>query len=190
MPRVRLPVTPTAAYLTIAIWTSFAFVPAEPLLVAAGSYAAAGALKLPLAIAAAAVGSLFSDITKYWLGRLTGPAVLRRLARWETGARAVAWVEARMNRAGPSVIVPAYFVPFGVVVATILCGVLRFPLRGVAIASVVGAALWSSMMTLLGYAGGSLAGHPLVGIAIGLPVALLIGAVIARRTTATTAARR
>lgn len=185
-----MPVTPTAAYLAIALWTSFAFVPAEPLLIAGGSYAAAGTLHVPLAIAAAAAGSLVSDITKYWLGRATGPAVLRWLSRWESGARAMAWVEVRMNRAGPSVIIPSYFVPFGVVVATILCGVMRFPLRGVVIASVIGAILWSTMLVLLGYAGGSLAGNPLVGIAIGLPVALLIGAIIARRTTATTAARR
>jgi membrane-associated protein len=43
---------------------------------------------------------------------------------------------------GPAVIVPAYFVPFGVVAATLLCGALRMPVGAVVVASAVGAALW------------------------------------------------
>ena len=142
--------TPIAAYLLVLGWASIPFAPAEPVLVGAGSYAAIGALHLPFVIAAAAAGSLASDLAKYAIGRAAGPAMLERLRRRESGARAVDWIESRARRIGPAVIVPSYFVPFGVVAATLLCGALRMRLGPVAAASAVGAALWSAMFVLLG----------------------------------------
>jgi membrane-associated protein len=183
---VRLPVTPIAAYLLVLGWASIPFAPAEPLLVGAGSYAATGALHLPLAVAAAASGSLASDLAKYALGRAAGPALLRRLSRRESGARAVEWIETRARRIGPAVIVPSYFVPFGVVAATLLGGVLRMRVGPVAAASAVGAALWSAMFVLLGYAGGAVTHDPLRGALLALPVALALGMVLSRVATART----
>ena len=183
---MRLPVTPIAVYLIVLGWASLPFVPAEPMLVGAGSYAATGAVHLLIVVGAAAGGSLASDLAKYAIGRATGPALLRRLHRHESGARAVEWIEARARRIGPAVIVPSYFVPFGVVAATLLCGVLRMRLGPVAAASTVGAALWSSMFVLLGYAGGAVTHNPLTGALLALPVALGLGMVLSRVATART----
>ncbi|HXV92045.1 MAG TPA: VTT domain-containing protein, partial [Pseudonocardia sp.] len=127
---------------------------------------------------------LVSDIAKYAIGWFAGPALLRGLSRWPVGARAVTWTSERARQIGPAVIVPSYFVPVGVVVATLLCGALRMPVRGVVIASACGAALWATVFVLLGYAGSAVSGHPLLGIAIGLPVAFALGALVAQRTTA------
>ena len=183
---MRLPVTPIAAYLLVLGWASMPFVPAEPMLVGAGSYAASGDLHLLLVVAAAAIGSLASDLAKYALGRAAGPSLLRWLGRRESGARAIAWIETRAHRIGPAVIVPSYFVPFAVVAATLLCGVLRMRLGPVAVASAVGAALWSSMFVLLGYAGGAVTHSPLRGALLALPVALVLGMVLSRIATART----
>jgi membrane-associated protein len=179
-------VTPIAAYLLVVGWASIPFAPAEPMLVGAGSYAATGLLHLPLVVAAAAGGSLASDLAKYALGRAAGPALLQRLRRRESGARAVAWIESRARRIGPAVVVPSYFVPFGVVAATLLCGALRMRLGPVAAASAVGAALWSAMFVLLGYAGGAVMHNPLRGALLALPVALGLGMVLSRVATART----
>jgi membrane-associated protein len=179
-------VAPIAAYLLVLGWASLPFVPAEPMLVGAGSYAATGALHLPLVVAMAAGGSLASDLAKYALGRAVGPALLRRLARRESGARAVAWIETRARRIGPAVIVPSYFVPFAVVAATLLCGMLRMRVGPVVVASVVGAALWSTMFTLLGYAGGAVTHDPLTGALLALPVALGLAMLLSRVATART----
>ena len=178
--------TPIAAYLLVLGWASLPFVPAEPMLVGAGSYAATGALHLPLVVAVAAGGSLASDLAKYVLGRAFGPALLRRLGRSESGARAIAWIETRMRRIGPAVIIPSYFVPFAVVAATLLCGVLRMRLGPVLAASVAGAALWSSMFVLLGYAGGAVTHNPLQGALLALPVAVVLGMVLSRVATTRT----
>ena len=178
--------TPIAAYLLVLAWASVPFVPAEPLLVGAGSYAATGALHLAVTVAAAATGSLASDLAKYALGRAAGPALLRRLRRRASGARAVDWIESRARRIGPAVIVPSYFVPFGVVAATLLCGALRMRLGPVAAASVIGAALWSAMFVLIGYAGGAVTRDPLTGALLALPVALALGMLLTRVATART----
>jgi membrane-associated protein len=179
-------VTPLAAYLFVVAWASIPFAPAEPLLVGAGSYAATGALHLPLVVAAAASGSLASDLAKYALGRAAGPALLRRLRRRESGARAVDWIESRASRIGPAVIIPSYFVPFGVVAATLLCGALRMRLGPVAAASAIGAALWSTLFIGLGYAGGAVMHDPLRGALLALPVALGLGLLLSRLATART----
>jgi membrane-associated protein len=179
-------VTPLAAYLLVLGWASIPFAPAEPVLVGAGSYAATGALHLPLVVAAAATGSLASDLTKYALGRMAGPAFLSRLKRRESGARAVEWIESRARLIGPAVIVPSYFVPFGVVAATLLCGALRMRLGPVVAASTVGAALWSAMFVLLGFAGGAVTHNPLTGALLALPVALVLGALLSRVATTRT----
>ena len=178
--------TPIAAYLLVLGWASIPFAPAEPMLVGAGSYAATGALHLPLVVAVAACGSLTSDLLKYALGRMAGPALLRRLGRRESGARAIAWIETRMRRIGPAVIVPSYFVPFAVVAATLLCGVLRMRLWPVVAASVVGAAAWSSLFVLLGYAGGAVTHNPLTGALLALPVAFGLAIVLSHVTTSRT----
>src|SRR3954451_4720297 len=143
-------------------------------------------MHLPLVVAASAVGSLASDFAKYALGRAAGPAMLRRLSRRESGARAVAWIESRARRIGPAVIVPSYFVPFGLVAATLLCGALRMRLGPVAAASTLGAALWSSMFVLLGYAGGAVTHNPVTGALLALPVALVLGMLLSRVATART----
>jgi membrane-associated protein len=183
---VRLPVTPIAAYLLVLGWASIPFVSAEPMLLGAGSYAAMGALHLPLVVGVAAVGSLASDLAKYALGRAAGPALLARLRRRASGVRAVEWIEIRIRRIGPAVIVLSYFVPFGVVAATLLCGALRMRLGPVAAASTVGAALWSSMFVLLGYAGGAVTHNPLTGALLALPVALGLGMLLSRVATTRT----
>ena len=181
---MQLPVNPTAAYLVVLLWTSLPFTPAEPVLVAGGSWSADGALWLPLVIAASAIGSLLSDLVKYAIGWYAGPALLARLRRRPAGARAADWVEARVRTAGAAVIVPSYFVPIGVVVSTLVCGALRLPLRAVARASVIGAVLWSAVYVLIGYAGGKATGDPLLGVAVGVPAALVLGALLARRARA------
>jgi membrane protein DedA with SNARE-associated domain len=180
---VPLPMAPLAAYLFLLGWSAIPFAPAEPVLLAGGSFAGTGALSLPLAVAAAAVGSLVSDMVKYLLGLLAGPRLLRRLTRRPAGARAVSWIESRLVAAGPMVIAPSYFVPFGVVASTILCGALGLRVRGVLIASTIAPIVWSAVYLGLGYLGGALAGNPWVGIALAVPAALGVGLLAKRRIT-------
>jgi membrane-associated protein len=178
---VALPVAPLAAYLFLLFWSAVPFAPAEPVLLAGGAVAGAGGLLLPIAIGAAALGSLASDLAKYALGRSAGPALLRRLSRYPAGARAVRWIESRMLASGAWVIAPSYFVPFGVVTATILSGALRLRLRSVVLASAIGALVWATVFLGLGFVGTTLTGNPWFGLGIAIPAALVIGLLAKRR---------
>lgn len=171
------------AYLLVMAWSGVPFLPGEPMLVAAGSWSAAGGPLLAGVVVAATVGSFTSDLAKYAIGRKAGPSVLHWLEQRPAGARAVAWIGVRMARSGAAVIVPSYFVPFGVVASTLLAGALRLPLREVMVASAVGAAVWAGVFATLGYVGGAVTGSPLVGIALALPAALAVGVLAGRRTT-------
>jgi membrane-associated protein len=184
-----VPVTPTAVYVAVMLWSSVPFVPGEPVLIAAGSWSATNGLTPLLLVVAAAAGSFLSDLAKYGIGRLAGPRILRGLARRPAGTRAVRWIEGSAARTGAAVIVPSYFVPFGAVVSTILCGALRMPVGAVAVASAAGAALWATVFVVLGFMGGAVTGHPLLGAALALPVALALGFLVARLTTARNPAR-
>jgi membrane protein DedA with SNARE-associated domain len=81
------------------------------------------------------------------------------------------------------VIAPSYFVPFGVVASTILCGALGMRVRGVVVGSTIGAIVWSAVYIGLGYLGGALAGNPWIGIALAVPAALIVGLLAKRRIT-------
>ncbi|WP_181780842.1 DedA family protein, partial [Pseudonocardia pini] len=110
-----------------------------------------------------------------------GPRRLQQLATHPAGARAVRWIEARIVASGPMVIVPSYFVPFGVVTATILCGALRMRLRSVVVASAVGAMIWATVFLGLGYVGATVTGNPWFGFALAVPAALVIGLLAKRK---------
>jgi membrane protein DedA with SNARE-associated domain len=178
---VSLPVAPVAAYAFLLLWSAVPFAPAEPILLMGGAFAGSGGLALPIAIGAATLGSLASDLAKYGLGRAAGPRLLRRLAAKPAGARAVRWIENRLGASGPMVIAPAYFVPFGVVAATILCGALRLRLRGVVLGSTVGALVWATIYLGLGYLGATVTGNPWFGVLLALPAAAVIGLLAKRR---------
>jgi hypothetical protein len=163
-------------------WASLPFVPTEPVLVGAGSFAATGTLHLPLVVAAAAVGSLGSDLAKYALGRAAGPALLRRLSRSAAGARAVEWIERRARRGR------------AVVLRAVRRGRRDPALRGAAHAAVAGRrGVDRGRRTVVGHvrAAGVRRGRryarPLRGALLALPVALVLGMVASRLTTARTA---
>ena len=178
---MALPVAPLAAYAFLLLWSAVPFAPAEPVLLTGGAFAGTGGLFLPFAILAAAFGSLLSDLAKYALGRTAGPRLLARIARHPAGARAVRWIEGRLVASGPMVIAPSYFVPFGVVTSTILCGALRMRLRSVVIASAVGALIWATVFLGLGYLGAAVTGNPWFGALLAVPAALVIGLLAKRK---------
>ncbi|HEY6423483.1 MAG TPA: VTT domain-containing protein [Pseudonocardiaceae bacterium] len=182
---MRLPVPPIAAYLALLGWSSIPFVPTEPAILAAGSYAGSTTLSIFIVIAAGALGGFVSDLLKYAIGYYTGPAVLRRLGRRSRGRRTVDWVQSRLLRAGPAVLVPAQFVPLGAPTACLLCGALRLRLLPVIAATAVATTTWSACFALIGFLGGATTGDPILGLVPALAAALGIGALVKRRIPAT-----
>lgn len=128
-------------------------VPALPVLVVAGSLAAAGRLSLPGIVLVALVACLLCDLMWYWAGRYFGARVLRGLCRISLSPDScVHQSELRFERWRGQMLVVAKFIPGLSLVAPPLVGALGLRLRVFLLFDGLGALLWASVAVGLGYA--------------------------------------
>ncbi len=135
------------------------FLPGDSLLFTAGLLCTAGSstvhLSLIPVLACAAAGALIGAQTGYAIGRVGGPAVLRRNpgSRLTTAAERAEQILARYGYA--KAIVLARFIPLVRTVLNPLAGALGVPARVFTIWQIVGGLIWSLGVTLAGYGLGS-----------------------------------
>ncbi|GIJ47858.1 membrane protein [Virgisporangium aliadipatigenens] len=152
-------------------------VPSDAAVLTAGVLGHEDPARVPLIVAATALGVFTGDHLAYGIGRgLLGSWLVGRSARV---GRAVGAVHARLERRAGPLIVASRFVPGGRVTVNLACGTARLPLRRFSPASAVAALAWAVYITGLGYAGGAaFAGNPLLGIAAGFGLSLTFGGVL------------
>jgi membrane-associated protein len=135
------------------------FLPGDSLLFTAGLLCTTGAetvhLSLGPVLVCAAAGALLGAQTGFVIGRVGGPAVLRR-AHSSRLVAAAQRAEEILSRYGyAKAIVLARFIPLVRTVLNPLAGVLGVPVRVFTIWQIVGGLIWSLGVTLAGYALGS-----------------------------------
>lgn len=168
-----------AAVMLAVIADSFGLpVPGEAMLLLAAVYAGATHhLALPVVIAAAIVGAIVGDNTTYALARRGGYPLLRRHGRMlHLDRRRLTIGQYLFRRYGGSVVWAGRLIPVLHIWTAVLAGVNRMPWPRFALANAVGAAVWATGLSLIGYGFGKTALHfgaVIAGLAI--PVALLIG---------------
>jgi len=160
------------------------FLPGDSLLVLAGLTAAVGAeskLNVDINLGVVLVGLFIAAVvgaqTGYFIGLKAGPALFRRpdsrLFKQEYVDKAQHYFE----KYGPKTIVLARFVPIVRTFANPIAGVARMPVRDFTIFNIVGAAVWTVSVTMLGYVLGktipSAEDHLLVIEAIVIVVSLI-----------------
>lgn len=171
------------AYPLILVFCTFDAVipalPSETALLTGGILAADGRMSLWGVIGMAGIGAFLGDNLAYWIGRSAEGWARRWVTRGERGKRSLQWAERQLGRHGGSLVIVARFIPGGRTATTIACGVLRFPYRQFLAYDAVGAALWATINTLLGYAGGrAFADNTFAAFAVSFGVALgLAGAI-------------
>lgn len=154
-------------------------VPSETLIITAGVYAASGDTILLLVIAFAAAGAFCGDHVSYSIGRFAGGRLegrirsgRRRRAGYERAARI-------FDERGGLVIIIARYIPGGRTTATLLMGIVRYPLRYFTPFDAVACVLWASYAGLIGYLGGSaFERDPVKGLILGFGIALAITVLI------------
>jgi membrane protein DedA with SNARE-associated domain len=151
--------------------------PTEPVLVGMGVFAAAGHLPLISVIVVAAISCSLSDHILYLVGRIAGVRVLRRLSGRPSVVAANSWLSTRITRWGAPVLVVGRWLPAGGTIGSVLTGTLKWRLVRFSPASVIGSALWSTYVALIGYLGGALTGQPLAGLLVSLGIAAVLGLV-------------
>jgi len=127
-------------------------VPAYPVLIVAGAYAAMGGDPLWLLMAVGVAGALIADTGWYLAGSRYGMRILKTLCKVSLSQDGcVRQTESIFQRFGPLSMVFAKFVPGFASVATAMAGAIRLPYWKFVLFDAVGAALWVGVGVGIGY---------------------------------------
>lgn len=127
------------------------FLPGDTLLISAGVAAAGGLISLPGAMIACTLGSLCGDQLGYYIGRTLGPRVFTRPQSRLFDPKNVERASAFFARFGPYAILIARFVPVVRAFVPTMAGVSRFHYLTFLGFSALGAVLWGTSITAIGY---------------------------------------
>ena len=126
--------------------------PAYPVLIVAGAYAAMGGSPVWQLVSVGIAGALVADTGWYAAGRKFGMRILSLLCRMSLSQdTCVRQTESIFQRFGPSSMLFAKFIPGFASVATALAGALRLNYLKFLLFDAGGAALWVGVAVTLGY---------------------------------------
>lgn len=153
------------------------FAPTEAVFIGAGAFVVTGQLSLPLVVVLGAAGCVLSDLINYRAGQVFGTRLLRRFSRKRRGAVMVGWIGRQLGQRPLPILVAGRFLPAGGIIGAVACGASAFGVRRFATISALGSTLWTGYAVSLGMLGGYVVRQPLLGMAFGLVLALMLGAV-------------
>lgn len=167
-------------------------IPSELIMPLAGFAAARGELNVALVILAGSVGSLTGALFWYYVGRWIGGERLSRWAlkhgRWLTiSPRDVDHAQDWFHRHGGKAVFLGRLVPAVRTLISIPAGMAAMPLAPFLIYSAVGTALWTALLTTLGYLLESEYGkvadyvNPISHVVVGLIVSYYVYRVVTHR---------
>lgn len=164
--------------LIVAADSTFPAVPAEPLVITAGAYAATGDPNPTLLITAAALGAVFGDHVTHQLGRSAG-RLSHRLRRRGMGGNVYRCASIGLHERGGVLIIGARFIPGGRTATTFTSGVVRYVRVRFALFSSIAGLAWAVYSAGIGYAGGVVFHEqPLIGVAVGIGLAIVVGCAV------------
>jgi len=147
------------------------YLPGDSMLFVAGALAGAGLLNIEVLIVSLIIAAVIGDSVNYWIGHTTGMKVLD----WRCSfikKEHLHTTHEYFEKYGGFTIVIARFVPFIRTFAPFLAGVGNMSYRWFITYNIVGAVLWVSAFSLIGYFFGSL---PIVKENFSLLVYAIIG---------------
>lgn len=129
------------------------FLPGDYLLFLAGLFVATGALDVNIyvLILGLIIAAISGNFTGYWFGKKTGPLLYKRKDTFFFKKRYLIAAEKYYRKQGAFALIMGRFVPIVRTFAPIVAGVVKLDVRKFAFYNIVGAILWISSLTLLGY---------------------------------------
>jgi membrane-associated protein len=169
-----------AALFAFAMLDAIVFVvPSETAVITAGVFAATGGPELLPVIAAAAAGAIIGDHLCYALGYRFGNRLIARLPQTGRQRTAFTWASNALLQRGGTALIVARYVPGGRTAVTLTTGAIRFPLRTFTGYDTLAGVSWAVYCAMVGYLGGAaFEENPLLGVVLGLGLALSLAAVI------------
>lgn len=129
---------------------------------------------LALLVVVATAGALLGDCLSHFVGRTAGPAVIDRLEHGEKGRERVAWARAKVNRHAKLLILVARYIPGGRFATGIATGGIRYPWRTFVVYDAMGAGIWATYSTAIGWFGGAyFADNPGLALLLAFAIALI-----------------
>ena len=173
------------------------FLPGDTLLFFTGVLTLSGAITQPLwlVILLVAIAAALGDQVGFEIGRRTGPPIFERRESGFFSRKSVARTQSFFDRFGPVAVTIARFVPVVRTFAPVAAGVGKMRHRVFTAFNVVGAAVWTAGVILLGFGLAHVPGVAdfvskyidivLVGIVVVSIVPVIIRSISARRRRAT-----
>ncbi|WP_298324301.1 DedA family protein [Haloactinopolyspora sp.] len=162
-----------------AIDAFFPAVPSESLVITAGVFAASGEPNLLFVILAGAAGAFVGDHISYAIGRTAGTRFRHRLERGKRAGASFGWAARMLEQRGGLILVVARYIPGGRTAVTLTAGTVEYPLRKFSSFDAIAALSWGTYSGMIGYLGGkAFEENPLLGLAVGLGVALSITGIV------------
>lgn len=129
------------------------FLPGDYLLFLAGLFVATGTLDVNIyvLILGLIIAAISGNFTGYWFGKKTGPLLYKRKDTFFFKKRYLIAAEKYYRKQGAFALIMGRFVPIVRTFAPIVAGVVKLDVKRFAFYNIVGAILWISSLTLLGY---------------------------------------
>lgn len=129
------------------------FLPGDYLLFLAGMFVATGKLDVNIVVLllSLCVAAILGNFTGYWFGRKTGPLLYERKDSLFFKRKHLKIAENYYHKQGAFALIMGRFVPIVRTFAPIFAGVVKLDFKKFALFNVVGAVLWITSLTLLGY---------------------------------------
>jgi membrane-associated protein len=129
------------------------FLPGDYLLFLAGMFVATGRLDVNIyvLILGLVIAAISGNFTGYWFGKKTGPMLYKRKDTFFFKKKYLLLAERYYRKQGAFALIMGRFVPIVRTFAPIFAGVVKLDIKKFALYNIVGAVIWITSLTLLGY---------------------------------------
>ncbi len=129
------------------------FLPGDYLLFLAGMFVATGRLDVNIftLIIGLIIAAIMGNFTGFWFGKKTGPALYKRKDSFFFKKRYLKAAEEYYRKQGAFALIMGRFVPIVRTFAPIVAGIVKLDEKKFALFNVIGAILWVTSLTVLGY---------------------------------------
>jgi membrane-associated protein len=129
------------------------FLPGDYLLFLAGMFVATGKLDVNIfiLISGLCIAAILGNFVGYWFGHKTGPVLYERKDTFFFKKKYLRAAEAYYHKQGAFALIMGRFVPIVRTFAPIFAGVVKHDFKKFALYNVIGALLWITSLTLLGF---------------------------------------
>ena len=129
------------------------FLPGDYLLFLAGMFVATNKLDVSIYVLTAGLiaAAVAGNFVGYWFGKKTGPVLYKRNDSIFFKKRFLRAAEVYYKKQGAFALIMGRFIPIVRTFAPIIAGIVRLDFRKFALYNIIGAFLWISSLTLLGF---------------------------------------